>query len=110
MQRDAEAAKAAVENSPPRGEALSANEKRLAVGALTAEDRPAAAGAAASGRAERPAGKGNSLLLPEGGPSEPQPGAAAAIDRLDEIDTGNMGDGVFKYTGARVCGVCEGGM
>jgi hypothetical protein len=29
----------------------------------------------------------------EGGPSEPQPGAAAAIDRLDEVD---MGDGMFK--------------
>jgi hypothetical protein len=29
----------------------------------------------------------------EGGPSEPQPGAAAAIDRLDEVDTG---DGLFN--------------
>jgi hypothetical protein len=41
----------------------------------------------------RPAGKRGSLLLPEGGPSEPQPGAAAAIDRLDEVDTG---DGLFE--------------
>jgi hypothetical protein len=39
------------------------------------------------------ANKRGSLLLPEGGLSEPQPGAAAAIDRLDEIDTG---DGVFN--------------
>jgi hypothetical protein len=36
-----------------------------------------------------PAGKRGSFLLPEGGPSEPQPGAAAAIDRLDEVDTGD---------------------
>ena len=44
-------------------------------------------------RAGRPAGKRGSLLLPEGGPSEPQPGEAAAIDRLDEVDTG---DGLFE--------------
>jgi hypothetical protein len=33
-------------------------------------------------RAGRPAGRRGSLLLPEGGPSGPQPGGAAAISRL----------------------------
>jgi hypothetical protein len=41
----------------------------------------------------RPAGERGSLLLPEGCPSEFQPGAAAAIGRLNEVDTG---DGLFK--------------
>jgi hypothetical protein len=52
-----------------------------------ADEEPAGGWAAFfdTSRAGRPAGKRGSLLLPEGGPSEPQPGVAAAID-----------DGLFK--------------